>query len=58
MSKIMDYLSLYFGNKDISEYPGISKVEKRDIAYFINLAQSSRIFDPGSEPRSTDWRSL
>jgi len=61
MNKIFNYFSKYFGTKDLSQYPVFHNIKKNfasDFDYNLNVAQSSRIYDPDSEPSPLAFRKL
>jgi hypothetical protein len=59
VNKIVGYISLYFGKKELSDYPGLlKKSEQRNLDNVIIRASYSVLFDTDNEPRSIDWRAL
>jgi hypothetical protein len=59
MIKILNRISQYFGTKDISQYPILSKTEFSDImSHSTLMAHLTGHFDRAKESRSVDWRSI
>lgn len=59
MTNVLSYLSKYFGNKDLSEFPGLlEKSQPKSLDIAIIQANYSVLYDLSNETRIIDWKSL
>ena len=59
MNRILGYISQYFGNRDLADYPGLlTKPRPKNLDCVIVRASYSVLYDMANEPRTIEWKDL
>ena len=60
MSKILDYLSQYFGNDNLAKYPGLIRRSEKPQSFEFSIEQANHgvIFTRRDELDTFDWKKI